>query len=516
MKNIPTAFRFFFPLLFLISASAADVPVPAWDPKTAESFKSLTLEQLFTKYEAGYDFNIKRSQAAYLAEIVNRSNLVEFLSAKLRKTRGVPDTREVIAGREKAITILGKLGERARPAIPLLVEALEDSEDIRNRVANALSPLGPIAIEAKPALLEELHFQLPHAASALFRIDPASESTLEAVIAALADTSKNQMFRHQTVEALSECQVKSDRARKYLEKLAADEGNPLANAARQRLQVLDWKKKRYRPPETALPPAPASEKEMLELLSSNPNSYETATKLAKCSSDAKKEAVAILLKALREKRVMFPSNTISMIGLFGPEAKDALPFMIEYAASDEAGPANTAMAAIGEIGPDAIEAKPVVERALLDASPLLRWRAANTLCLIDPVNFNRHLEALTSTLKAEGEFSDFAIQSIGKFGARASKAEPFLTELLKNEKVRLAAGEALLKVQPTAHETVARAIAADLKSDSVHTQDRAAKLLAEIGPPARDALPALREAAAGSDVELAKLAREAIAKIETK
>jgi HEAT repeat protein len=339
---------------------------------------------------------------------------------------------------------------------------------------------------------------------------------LEAVIASLADTSKNQMFRYQTVEALSECRVKSDRARKFLEKLAAEEGSQLAHAAQQRLQVLDWKKKRYRPPETTPAPGSASEKELLESLRSNPNNYETATKLAKCSSDSEKEAVAILLKALREKRVMFPSNAISMIGLFGPEAKYALPFLLDYAGSDESGPANNAMAAIGEIGPDAIEAKPVVEKALLDPSPLLRWRAANTLCLIDPTNLNQHLQSLTSTLKADGDFSDFAIQSIGKFGAGAAHAAPFLTELLKNEAVRLAAGEALLKVQPASGETIARAVAADLKSDSVHVQDRAAKLLAEIGPPARDALPALREAATGSDVELAKLAQEAIAKIETK
>ena len=73
-----------------------------------------------------------------------------------------------------------------------------------------------------------------------------------------------------------------------------------------------------------------------------------------------------------------------------------------------------------------------------------------------------------------------------------------------------------MKIKPDSGETVARAVVVDLKSESVHEQDRAAMLLGEIGPSAREALPALREAAAGKDADLAKLARESILKIEVK
>jgi hypothetical protein len=499
----------------LATIISATVAAP-WDPRTIESFKSMSLDQLFAKYQAGADHRM-RSQAAYLAEIKSRTNAVEFLSAKLKKQRGVPDTREMIEGREKAVAILGRLGERARPAVPMMVATLEDEETVRMRVMNALSELGPIAIEAKPALLEELQFQNALAARTLFTIAPHSEEVLEAVIAAVSDPAKQkQMFQHQTMESFDACKVKSDRVRRFLQSVADTRKDHTAEIARQRLQILDWKKRRVPSYEPATPVSRQSETALINELNANPDNYQTSRALAKCDPDTKRRAVSILLEKLKAGRVRFPGNVVSQLGLFGAEAKEALPLLISYAESDEAGPANNAMAAIGEIGPDAINAKPAVERALLDGSPLLRWRAANTLCLIDPSNLNHHLDSLTSTLKAEGEFSDFAIQSIGKFGVRASKAAPFLTELLKNEAVRFAAGEALMKVQPTAGETVARAIAADLKSDSVHAQDRAAKLLAEIGSAARDALPALREAAAGSDVELAKLAQEAIAKIASK
>lgn len=498
-----------FACLLLAAASVAGMAqVARWNPELIQSLKTLSLDQLFAKYE-GRD-HAKRSQAAYLREIMERTNSVEFLSGKLKKAPAEPDTSERLEAREKAVQILGKMGARAKPAVPLLVAAFEDGESIRMRVGNALAALGPVAIGAREALLEELHFQNPLAARSLFAIDPTSESVLEAVIVAVSDPSREPGFRHETVEAFYECKVKSDRVKKFLQTLAFENGNPLSERAKRQLEMLESKARRHRPPASEkFTDADAST--LLARLKENPDDNPAAVALAKLSPTIREQAMSLLVEALKQKTVRFPANTLSRIGLFGPAAKQALPILMEHAAGDDFGPANNAIFAIGEIGPEAIEAKPVVEAALLDGGGLIRWRAANTLCLIDPDQLDRHLETLMVHLK---EGSDYGIRSLGNLGPRASKAAPRLFEALENDSLRLSAAEALLKIQPESASKVANAIVKDLQSDSVHARDTAARLLGEVGPAAASALPSLRDAAASQDLEFATIAKESIAKIE--
>ena len=190
--------------------------------------------------------------------------------------------------------------------------------------------------------------------------------------------------------------------------------------------------------------------------------------------------------------------------------------MIEFADSDQPGLANNSMFVIGEIGPAAIAAKPVVERGLDDTGGILRWRAANTLCLIDPDHLDKHLENLVQVGRDGGDYSDYAVRSLGRFGPRAKAAIPFLVEKLSDENFRIGAAEALSKIA-TDHETkskVAAALVKDLKHEFVYTRDSAARILGELGSDARAALPALKEAANSEDTEFVKLAKDSIQKIE--
>ena len=519
------AFLFVCVLTFAIAVSRGASPSPEtrFDPELVASFKSLPLEKLFADYKHGYEGS-SRTEAARLHEILSRFDVLDFLSARLKKNRSEPDTHEKIEAREKSAYLLGKMGPLARPAVPLLIDCLEDEENVRHRVTSALADLGPVAVEAKPALLEELHFQNGEAARALFKIDPTSDETLNAVIEAASDSSNEPNFRSQTIGAFYEYKSNPARARAFLESVAK-QNNWIAEGAKRQLEMLDWRTTRHTAPllprGLAQPPPPSAETNataLLDKLKSNPDDYPTAQALTNFTSEVRRQAVGILIDAIKQNKVRFPSNLISRIAFFGPDAKEALPLMLEFADSDQSGFANNAMFAIGEIGPAAITAKPAVERGLDDTSGMLRWRAANTLCLIDPDHLDEHLEHLVQVLKGSngGEYTDYAVRSLGKFGPRAKAAAPFLIEKLGDENLRVSAAEALSKIA-TDHETkskIASALVKDLKHEFVYTRDSAARILGDLGPDARAALPALKEAAKSDDSEFAKISKDSIQKIE--
>src|SRR4051794_20333859 len=164
-----------------IASNCAAEPAERWNPELVTTVKMLPMEELFAQYKTGHEFS-SRSQEVYFHEIAERTNAVDFLCERLKKDRLAADTKERIEAREKAAHLMGKMGERAKPGVPLLIAALEDEDDVRRQVTSAFADLGPVAIEAEPALLEELHFQNTEAARALFKIDPTSEEVLSAVI----------------------------------------------------------------------------------------------------------------------------------------------------------------------------------------------------------------------------------------------------------------------------------------------------------------------------------------------
>jgi HEAT repeat protein len=510
-----------------IASNCAAELVERWNPELVTTVKMLPMEELFAQYKTGHEFS-SRSQEIYFHEIVERTNAVDFLCGKLKKDRLAADTKERIDAREKAAHLMGKMGERAKPGVPLLIAALEDEDDVRRQVTSAFADLGPVAIEAEQALLEELHFQNTEAARALFKIDPTSEEVLSAVIERVSDPSMEVGFRLQTMEAFYECKVKSDHKKKFLEEVASGPTG-LADSAKRQLGMMPSKLQRYAPPK----PPPTTETNatvLLERLRSNPDDRMAAESLAKLGHESRAQAVQILMDALEQKRLRYAINALSMLSFFGTDAKPALPILIKFAEGDEYGPANNAIATIGEIGPasnsieaigelasDATKAKRVVEAALHDPNPLLRWRAANTLCLIDPDKLEQHLIQLLEALQSEGaDYRAYGIRSLGKFGTRAKQAVPMLTGLLESETLGTSAADALLKIQPDSNtkRKVARALARKLKDESVYERDSAAKLLGEIGSEAAEVLPELREAARSNDLEFANTAKEAIDKIE--
>src|SRR5205823_4902352 len=77
--------------------------------------------------------------------------------------------------RQKAALALGKMGPKAKAAVPALIDALKDKKDrVRRFSAKALGDVGPEAKAAVPALIEALRDDQVRAMAgyALKRIDP--------------------------------------------------------------------------------------------------------------------------------------------------------------------------------------------------------------------------------------------------------------------------------------------------------------------------------------------------------
>jgi HEAT repeat protein len=90
-----------------------------------------------------------------------------------------------------AVWSLGELGAAAEPAVPALVAALRDEDDVPGVAAQALAKIGPAARAAVPALLEVLGRDDArrrwNAAGALGRIGPGARAATPALAAALRD-----------------------------------------------------------------------------------------------------------------------------------------------------------------------------------------------------------------------------------------------------------------------------------------------------------------------------------------
>lgn len=103
--------------------------------------------------------------------------------------------------REMAAINLGRFPARAKPALPALIRALDDSHPrVRMAVAGALFQLGPAAAEATPILIEHLRRdpdpkvrQL--SAIALGQIGPPAAEALPALVEALRDPSDGVRLR---------------------------------------------------------------------------------------------------------------------------------------------------------------------------------------------------------------------------------------------------------------------------------------------------------------------------------
>ncbi|MDO8802931.1 MAG: HEAT repeat domain-containing protein [Elusimicrobiota bacterium] len=330
--------------------------------------------------------------------------------------------------RENAAKALGEMGPAARDAVPALIKALEDTDKpVREKAIEALGKLGQEAGAAVPALAGSLTDPDPElrakAAWALYNLGPAAGGAAAELADALGD--KNREVRETAGRTL--VLIGGSAAPPMIRLLADNDGGwgvtgaietlgeigrpavpALAEAlnsadARLRSRAMSALARIGRPATAALPelkillknadagnrfnilealwriepPPLAVVKE--HLADQDPRIKHLAvSELGR--RELGKEKIRLLLDALKDVDYIFVrSAAFSALGELGPEAIDAVPALTELLRSPSGFDRPDAAFTLGRIGPAAKEALPALKKALEDSDTFVRARAVRAI-----------------------------------------------------------------------------------------------------------------------------------------
>jgi len=270
---------------------------------------------------------------------------------------------------------------------------------------------------------------------------------------------------------------------------------------------------------------------------------EVAFTLARMGPEAS-PAVPALTETLKDDVPPVRSMAAVALGAIGPPAKQAVASLAQAGDAGFLPLRKAAVVALGEIGPDAKAAVPALVGALKDDNAYVRWRAAQAIGRIRFSDENV-ASALEKGLRDENPLVQvWCASALQKLQPAADKGLDHLLRLLKAEdaKVREAAVQAIGAAGPAAGEaaaalieafnTVGRAGKMDFLADALRdigpagidaliqalkhgdaeTRRRAIWALDWIGPPAKKAVPALKEAV--QDPRLQYMAEKALKEIQ--
>jgi HEAT repeat protein len=127
------------------------------------------------------------------------------------------------------------------------------------------------------------------------------------------------------------------------------------------------------------------------------------------------KSVAQLIRMLNDPKPAVQAQGAFGLSQLGPEAREAVPDLIEALKKDSLVRQNAALA-LGQIGPDAREAVPALIEVLGDSEWIIRRQAAIALGRIGP-DARAALPALQRLLKdSERQVRDAAREAIAKVG----------------------------------------------------------------------------------------------------
>jgi HEAT repeat protein len=488
--------------------STAAVALRKFGPKAEEAVPAL-VKGLKAEDETG-QFRMDAAEALW--RIDKHPAAIPALAETLRNKR--------LSDRILAASALGRIGS---PAVPALIKAVEDTDAyVRRAAAAALENVGPIGRPAIPALTraldDESAFVRVHAARALWRLDqhPAAVPALAEALKAPGrkDPGSGEMelwtARQAAVDALHKMGREVREAVPALARALGDKG---------------WKER-----------------------------WEAAWVLEDIGPDAK-AAIPALTAALEDEDSQVRMVAADALGALGPDAKTAVPALTELLKDKEhrvwessaralwridkdpavvrpfieqlgKGPNDwdrlAAARVLGEIGPEPGVILALVE-ALKDKDWAVRSRAAESLGAIRPrektvvtallnvledpsdhARFSaakalwqiekhpRAIPALAQLLDGDPELGRQAVSLLAHIGPGAKAARAILIDMLASKSdARVRAAEALwwIEKHPRAIPTIIEVL--NNKNWYYSVRCEACISLSKIGPPAREAVPAL-------------------------
>ena len=199
----------------------------------------------------------------------------------------------------------------------------------------------------------------------------------------------------------------------------------------------------------------------------------------------------------------------------GEAAKPAVPTLIERLGQDATSVRRNAAWALGALGPDvAPEAIEPLLRALDDPLVPVREQAVLALGGFGPLGEPAVPKLIAIARDRNSPLRSAACGSLWHLTGDAHLVLPILKEVLREGNVEWEPARVLAEMGPAAKSAVPDLIEALGKDESA--QIPAAEALGSIGPDARAALEALRKLLEHEEPEVRDAAREAIQRIERK
>jgi HEAT repeat protein len=244
------------------------------------------------------------------------------------------------------------------------------------------------------------------------------------------------------------------------------------------------------------------------------------------------EAAPALEKALKDKDPEVRYAAVLALGAIAPEGKAAVDGLAHALVDSDWFVRFTAAQSLQKFGPRAKSAEPALVQAMhpsdavKDFRPIRCGAALVALARIDPNS--KQLEAgvrmvVDKLLDYDADDSDgsrvVGAEMLGECGPLARSALPALLKRLKDKQddVRVATAEALVKIDPDTHSKEALGVlSGELKNHDALIRILAAEALGRLGPRAKEAEAALESILKDPEPEVRQAAGQALKKVSQK
>jgi HEAT repeat protein len=228
---------------------------------------------------------------------------------------------------------------------------------------------------------------------------------------------------------------------------------------------------------------------VFRFLDSEPEREAAIRCLAACGADG----VPRLAAALAHDKPSVRSGVLEALGRLGRSAEPALDGVIRCADDAEPEVRQAAVLALGSLGVRKAEVEAALRRRLDDAEANVRFFAADSLARLESAD-NLAVQGLVEGLNSpDASRRVAAALTLVRLGPSGKAAVPTLQRLLESDpeaQVRAAAARALGRIE---HAAAVSSLVAALRDPELEVRNAACDALGDIGPEAREALPALRE-----------------------
>jgi HEAT repeat protein len=403
-----------------------------------------------------------------------------------------------------AIDALGQRGGAIDGAIPALIEQLgDDSALVRGHAAHALGEIGSAAKPAAEAL-----------AKLLFDKDQDLATRREALEAYRKIAPGPEVSMPLFSKLLEEA---DDEVRVWVMHALAEEGKA---AVPPLIRALKHEKLAYWACLVLAeigPDAQEAVPALVELFQSHeqPEVCREAVLALAAIGPGAADAVPDLTRVLEDEDTLLDGPAVFALGSIGPKAKAAQD-QVRKLADDEASPRfleTVCLWALARMNPDdqelVREVVPRLVEALTAPEPRLRAAAARALVDLDPDSEIARPVLAKALEEASPEALNDMLDALASLG---EKAVPRLIKALETEELRAKAAAIVARIGPPAKATVPALIEA-LGDKTPETRSEVLFALAAIGPDAAEAVPAIIQASKGSEMDVCYSACYALGKI---